>query len=71
MSLNFTCNTGGEKFEATISNGKLTYMDKNKIIEIKDENQDCYTCAEEIEEEANAAKEKARQRVKERKHGQT
>ena len=70
MALIFKCNTGGEQYEAEIVAGKVIYMDGNKRIELESENQDCQSCTEEIEKEANAAKEIARQRVRERKHGQ-
>lgn len=65
--LTFICDTCGSKFSAEIVVGRVIYLDNNRRVDLKNENQDCDGCAKEIAQEASAIDEQARARVRARK----
>jgi len=67
MALTYKCNTCGKEFPAEISVGRDIYMDGNRRLDLKNENQDCDICEKEVAEEATTITEEARARVRAKK----
>lgn len=63
MALTYKCPTCDNEFEAQITGDSVIYLNGNKRITIKSEEDDCSDCKAEIK----AAQEKARQELRARK----
>lgn len=67
----YQCPTCNDSYPAEIVVGRVIYIKNNQRIDLKNEEQDCINCEDEIAKEARDIKAEARARVRARKKQQT